>query len=188
MERLTGLGPRVIGQEAYEREQRILQNKVLGRLGPRVTQGRNPYAADGEAEAEAVEKREAAAAERTAKQVKEARSLAEAKAQADAETVAKAIQTAKQKRPHELGPRAPGGVSVEVGDLSIKDVEATSLSVKEVQAELESNPASLDRLIAAELNRPAGARKTALRALIAAENARDGGPRADFIERLQEKL
>ena len=59
-----------------------------------------------------------------------------------------------------------------------------SLSIKELEAALEENPALVDTLLNAELARPDGARKGALDALELAEIDRPDGGREDVLAQL----
>lgn len=55
------------------------------------------------------------------------------------------------------------------------------MNLDELEVVLKENPAAVEDLLIAELEREEGARKGALRLLREAEGARDGGPRADVI-------
>lgn len=70
-----------------------------------------------------------------------------------------------------------------------QDAEALGgLSVKELGALLKQAPEQFDRVLAAELARPEGPRKQAVRELHAAELRREGGPRAEMIARIEQLL
>lgn len=56
-----------------------------------------------------------------------------------------------------------------------------SLSVTDLEAALEQNPALVESFLLAELDRPGGPRKGALAALKTAEEGRPEGPREDVL-------
>ena len=59
-----------------------------------------------------------------------------------------------------------------------------SLSIPKLTAALKENPALVDKLLEAELARPAGPRKGALEALFGAEQHHEGGPRDAVLDRI----
>jgi hypothetical protein len=67
-----------------------------------------------------------------------------------------------------------------------KSTEAPSLSIKELEAALEENPALVDTLLTAELARPGGPRKGALEALEVAESL--GRNREDVLTQIAAAL
>lgn len=62
------------------------------------------------------------------------------------------------------------------------------LSVKELIAALDENPAALDRFIRAEFRREGGVRKPAIRKFLQVESEREGGPRADVVQQIEKAL
>ena len=91
---------------------------------------------------------------------------------------------AEEQRIRNLGRAANYGTKV-MGDKVAQQEEDTSLSVKDLKKELELNPDAFERLVVAELARVSGPRLTACRELLKFEQAREDGPRDEWVSRLE---
>ena len=69
-----------------------------------------------------------------------------------------------------------------------KPVELPRLSVKELEAALEENPALVDTFLEAEFARPDGVRKGALEAIEIAESLRPEGSREEVLSKIAAAL
>lgn len=68
-----------------------------------------------------------------------------------------------------------------------KGKEPQGISVAKIETLLGENPALLDQLFADELQRPEGARKTALRLFLKVETAKES-PRVGYVDHLHELI
>ncbi len=89
-----------------------------------------------------------------------------------------AVAEAKQKVVDEKKKPKPVDTSETTGSTSIKQIDKA----------LQDNPAVYEEMYALELQRAEGPRKGALRLFMAAEVAREGGPREDRIAELDAAL
>ena len=177
-------GPRVIGQDAFEKKLAELQGKkqgkdddrdeldkvLAGKLGDvlewiaAATVPRHLELLIERERAGKTRKTVIAAAEARAAELRKANEEAERQLAADASAVAPA--------------------SVATADANGNDY----VSVEELAAALEVNPAILDRAIEAELARVPKPRKSAVLLLLEHEQARESGPRPDVLARLEAAL
>ncbi len=81
---------------------------------------------------------------------------------------------------------AEGAGETSTGDQGGAGEPVATLSITELEKALQENPELIDKLLAAELDRPEGApRKGALRVILAAEQARDDGGREAVVAELK---
>jgi len=86
--------------------------------------------------------------------------------------------------------KAGPGVTGQAGQVAEppKGPEVPRLSIKELEAALEENPALVDTFLEAELARPDGVRKGALEVIEIAESFRDGGAREEVLAKIAAAL
>ncbi len=198
-------GPRVIGQEQYELERKIVSTQS-NIYGPRVLGDDHPAnqkLAAAKAEAEAAE-----AEVRTADDDK-AKDAARKKVLAARKKIAKARQDAAAEAEHatpgtiertlrepadptnELVPEYPTDVSEVMRTDEVPDTTANlmwdEMNLDELDRALATYPNASVPALDAELRRESP-RKGALKAILAAEYDRAGGPRDEVVKRIEEAL
>lgn len=95
-----------------------------------------------------------------------------------------------------FGPKVAGDAHAELAKLDAAEKAPQgpqtpsegSYRVEDIQKSLEENPALADDLYAAELSRPDGPRKTALRLFLQAEYQREGGLRGERQQEIEQLL
>lgn len=203
-------GPGVIGQEAHEENARRQQLDAV-RFGPGVLQNEANPPRNAAAQRAAAEQLAATlegeppkpighlpgqlnpddAGTRTAPlepvpAVEPERSPTIAEAAAQLETQ-RTIDLEKERRREEIRANAARAASA-TEQREQQQAERVTLSIEELTKALETTTAGLDGFFEAEVNRPGGPRKGALRVLIAAEERREGGPRPDVLDIMQARL
>lgn len=159
-------GPRVIGERQYRREQKIIQ-KAAHKYGRRVVDP-DEYEESG------------------AETVTESHRLPDpddSGSEAESDRV-------REQDPTEIAdiePREAADTEDVQGEHPAAGADRY-LSVREMGAALDANPALVDVFLDPELDREAGPRKTALTAMERAEHDRAGGARQEVLDRIREAL